>query len=111
MTAWRPADGWVAGHRSRVFAVSLSTAGLDRLANHVWAALEKSGDGTARRLAAGPDPGSIFYVATGTYSAAYTCNTWTAESLRVSGIPVTAGGGVFASQVIDQLQAPFVTPH
>lgn len=87
----------------QVFEVGLSTAGLDRLSNHLWAAFEKSGDGTLRRLAAGPEPGSAFYAATGTYSASYTCNTWTAESLRVGGIPVTPAGVVRASQVIDQL--------
>ena len=90
---------------AQVFDVSLPTAGLDPLSNHIWAALEKSGDGTPRRLAAGPDLGSVFYVATGTYSATYTCNTWTAESLRVGGIPVTSAGVVFASQVTDQLQS------
>jgi len=67
---------------AQVFELGLSTAGLDRLSNHLWAAFDKSGDGTPRRLAAGPAPGSIFYAATGTYSASYTCNTWTAECLR-----------------------------
>jgi uncharacterized protein DUF2459 len=100
---YRPPGDSRAG--AQVFEVGLSTAGLDRLSNHLWAALEKSGDGTPRRLAAGPDPGSVFYVATGTYSANYTCNTWTAESLRVGGIPVTPAGVVFASQVTDQLRS------
>ena len=90
---------------AQVFEVGLSTAGLDRLSNHLWAAFEKSGDGTPRRLAAGPEPGSVFYAATGTYSATYTCNTWTAESLRVGGIPVTPAGVVFASQLTDQLRS------
>jgi Protein of unknown function (DUF2459) len=90
---------------AQVFEVGLPTAGLDPLSNHIWTALEKSGDGTPRRLAAGPDPGSAFYVATGTYSASYTCNTWTAESLRIGGIPVTSAGVVFASQVTDQLRS------
>jgi hypothetical protein len=90
---------------AQLFEVGLPTAGLDPLSNHLWAAFEKSGDGMPRRLAAGPDPGSVFYVATGTYSATYTCNTWTAESLRVGGIPVTSAGVVFASQVTDQLRS------
>jgi uncharacterized protein (TIGR02117 family) len=90
---------------AQVFEVGLPTAGLDPLSNHLWAAFEKSGDGTPRRLASGPDPESVFYVATGTYSATYTCNTWTAESLRVGGIPVTSAGVVFAGQVTDQLRS------
>ena len=90
---------------AQVFEVGLSTAGLGRLSNHIWAAFEKSGDGTPRRLAAGPEPGSVFYGATGTYSATYTCNTWTAEGLRVGGIPVTPAGVVFGSQVTEQLRS------
>ena len=88
-----------------MFEVGLSTAGLDRLSNYIWAAFEKSDGGTPRRLAAGPEPGSVFYAATGTYSATYTCNTWTAEGLRVGGLPVTPAGVVFASQVTDQLRS------
>lgn len=88
----------------QVFEVNLSAAGLDRLSNHLWAAFEKSADGTPRRLAAGHEPGSVFYAATGTYSASYTCNTWTAECLRVAGLPVTPAGVVFASEVTNQLR-------
>lgn len=87
----------------QVFEVGLSTAGRDRLANHLWAAFEMSSDGIPRRLAAGPAPGSVFYAATGTYSATYTCNTWIAECLNVGGAPVSPAGVVFASQVTDQL--------
>lgn len=90
---------------AQVFEVGLPMAGLEPLSNYLWAALEKSGDGTPRRLAAGPGPGSVFYVATGTYSASYTCNTWTAEGLRAGGVPVTSAGVVFASQVTDQLRS------
>ncbi len=89
---------------AEVFEIGLPTAGLDPLSNHLWAALEKSGDGTPRRLAAGPQPGSVFYGATATYSASYTCNTWTAECLRVGGVPVTSAGVVFAGQLTDQLR-------
>lgn len=90
---------------AQVFEVGLPTAGLDPLSNHLWAALEKSGDGTPRRLAAGPHSGSVFYGATATYSASYTCNTWTAESLAVGGVPVTSAGVVFSGQLTDQLRS------
>ena len=88
---------------AQVFELGLSRAGLDRLSSHLWAAFDRSGDGTPRRLAAGPAPGSVFYAATGTYSSSYTCNTWTAEALRVGGAPVTPSGVVFAGQLTDQL--------
>ncbi len=90
---------------AQVFEFGLPTVGLKRLSDHIWAAIEKSSDGTPRRLAAGPHPGSVFFAATGTYSATYTCNTWTAESLRVGGVPVTSAGVVSASQVTDQLRS------
>lgn len=90
---------------AQVFELRLSAAGLDRLSNYLWAAFEKSGDGTTRRLAAGPVAGSAFYAATGTYSSSYTCNTWTAEGLRVGGVPVTPTGVVFAGQLTDQLRS------
>jgi uncharacterized protein (TIGR02117 family) len=99
----RPPQDLLAG--ADIFEVGLSAAGFDRLVNYVWAAFDKSADGMLRRLAAGPSRDSVFYAATGRYSAAYTCNTWTAEALHVSGIPVTAVGVVFAGQVIDQMQA------
>ena len=89
--------------RAQVFELGLSTAGLDRLSGYFWTAFEKSGDGTLRRLASGPGPGSVFYAATGMYSSTYTCNTWTAEGLRVGGVPVTSAGVVFVSQLTDQL--------
>ena len=90
---------------ARVFELSLSTAGLDRLSNYLWAAFEKSGERSPRRLADGPEPGSVFYAATGTYSATYTCNTWTADGLRAGGIPVTPAGVVFVSELTDQLRS------
>ena len=90
---------------AQVFELRLSTAGLDRLVNYLWAAFEKSADGMTRRLAAGPGAGSIFYAATGTYSSSYTCNTWTAEGLRVAGVAVTPSGVVFAGQLTDQLRS------
>jgi uncharacterized protein (TIGR02117 family) len=90
---------------AQIFRIGLTTAGLQRLSSYLWAAFETSGDGTPRRLAAGPGPGSAFYAATGTYSAAYTCNTWTAEGLRAGGVPVNPAGVVLAEHVTDQLRS------
>jgi uncharacterized protein (TIGR02117 family) len=90
---------------AQVFELGLSTAGLARLSSYLWAAFEKSADGTPRRLAAGPAAGSVFYAATGTYSSSYTCNTWTAEGLRVGGVRVAPTGVVFVGQLTDQLHS------
>ena len=60
-------------------------------------------NGTPGRIGTGPYPQSVFYASTGTYNLGHTCNTWTAEALRVAGLPVNAAGVVFAGQVLDQL--------
>lgn len=49
-------------------------------------------------LGRGPLPGSRFYASTGHYSAVHTCNTWTLAALEYAGLPVRAGGVLFASQ-------------
>jgi uncharacterized protein (TIGR02117 family) len=50
-------------------------------------------------LGPGPLPGNRFYAAAGHYSAVHTCNTWTVAALQYAGLPVRAGGVLFASQV------------
>jgi len=90
------------GAGATVFAIPVSQAGLDRLSQFVWASIEKDRQDLPRRLGDGPYPGSGFYASGLTYSLTDTCNTWTAEALRVSGLPVSASGVVFAHEVVDQ---------
>jgi uncharacterized protein (TIGR02117 family) len=52
--------------------------------------------------AAGPYEGSLYFSATGRYSALHTCNTWVAESLRAAGLPVRSRAVIFAGQVWSQ---------
>jgi hypothetical protein len=80
-----------------------------RLSHWLWNELAKDAAGQAQRIAAGPYPQSIFYAATGSYDPSHTSNTWTAEALRIAGLPVNAAGVVFADQVTAQL-ASFATP-
>jgi hypothetical protein len=61
--------------------------------------------GILERVGTGPYPQSVFYASAGTYNLSHTCNTWTAEALRVAGLPVNAAGVVFAGQVLGQLPA------
>ena len=91
------------------FVVFVSRQGVARLSRWLWNELAKDAAGQAQRIAAGPYPQSVFYAATGSYDASHTCNTWTAEALRVAGLPVNAAGIIFADQVTAQL-APFATP-
>lgn len=89
---------------SSVFTIRVSREGLDRLAQFLSDYLEKDPALVPRRIGDGPYRGSAFYAAIGTYSLGNTCNTWTAEALRVSGLPVTAAGVVFAHDVVAQVR-------
>jgi len=92
------------GAGATVFAIPVSQAGLDRLSQFIWASLENDRQNPPRWLGDGPYPGSGFYASGLTYSLTDTCNTWTAEALRVSGLPVSASGVVFAHGVTDQVR-------
>jgi uncharacterized protein (TIGR02117 family) len=93
---------------ANAFAVSVSRDGAERLSQFLWGYLAKSAAGRPRRISAGPYPGSVFYVSTGTFDLAHTCNTWTAEALRAAGVPVISAGVVSADQLLDQLPPPAV---
>ncbi len=86
-----------------VVALPVTETGLDRLAAHL--AVELREDGQIRRLADGPYPGSRFYATPRRYSAAYTCNTWTADALQVAGTGVAAAGVLFAGQLMARARA------
>ena len=83
-----------------VVALPVAEDGLDRLAAHLAAELREGGQ--VRRLADGPYPGSRFYATSRRYSAAYTCNTWTADALQIAGTGVAASGVLFAGQLMDR---------
>lgn len=88
---------------SNVFSIPASQEGIEHLSRFLWDYLVADAETSPRRIGTGPYPQSIFYASAGTYNLGHTCNTWTAEALRVAGLPVTASGVVFASQVLDQL--------
>jgi uncharacterized protein (TIGR02117 family) len=88
---------------SNAFVIPVSPDGVQRLSQFLWGYLAMDKEGSPRRLSTGPYPQSLFYASTGTYDLGHTCNTWTAEALRVASLPVSAAGVVFAGQVLDQL--------
>jgi len=94
---------------SNAFAVPASRVGMERLSQVLWNYLAVEKEGHPLRVATGPYPRSFFYTSTGTYDLGHTCNTWTAEALRVAGLPVSTAGVVFAGQVLDQLR-PLLEP-
>jgi uncharacterized protein (TIGR02117 family) len=82
-----------------VAVLHVSRAGLDRIEAAIWREFERSAADEPILLADGPYPGSVFYAARDTYWGLYTCNTWTAETLREGGLPIPATGVLFAGQV------------
>jgi len=88
---------------SNVFVLPAPPEGIQRLTQFLWDYLAVDKEGPPRRIGTGPYPQSVFYASTGTYNLGHTCNTWTAEALRIAGLPVSAAGVVFAGQVLDQL--------
>jgi uncharacterized protein (TIGR02117 family) len=91
---------------TNTFVIHISRDGVERLSQFLWDDLAKEQEKIPRRISSGPYPQSDFYASTRTYDLGHTCNTWTAEALRVAGLPVSAGGVVFAAQVLGQLE-PF----
>jgi uncharacterized protein (TIGR02117 family) len=96
-----PADAF---GREHVVALPLTVTDRARLEAFLWSYLYKGANGQAQVLGPGPYPGSLFYAAAGTYDAAFTCNTWTADGLHLADLPVSADGVVFAGQVMSRVR-------
>jgi uncharacterized protein (TIGR02117 family) len=85
---------------ANVVALHVSRTGLQRIEARIWQEFEFPPAGKPVPLARGPYPGSAFYAARDTYDGFYTCNTWTAETLRSGGLPVPVTGVLFSGQVM-----------
>jgi len=111
---------------SEVIAVKVPRDGALRAQGFVWHALTDAEESVLRlRDAAhrgpvgipGPYEGSSFFDSRGRYSAAHTCNTWAAEVLAQSGVPVGSGEIVFAGPLwrrlerIEEVQGAAVKQH
>ncbi len=82
----------------------ISSAGTHRLDVFLDGYLQKDGRGEPVSVQPGPMPNSEFFASTGTYDAFHTCNTWTVEALRASGLPVSDSGIIFARQVMSEIR-------
>jgi hypothetical protein len=87
-----------------VVALHVSRAALARIEAALWQEFETTQNGEPVRLADGPYPGSVFYAARDTYDLFFTCNTWTASTLREGGLAVPATGLLFADQVMGMVR-------
>jgi uncharacterized protein (TIGR02117 family) len=88
---------------ANVVRLRVSTLQAQEARDFVWNSLVKA-NGAVRFYAKGPYEESLYYSAVPTYSAVYTCNTWVAEALRTSGLPIHSVGVVFAAQLWTQVR-------
>lgn len=95
-----PALAWGAGH---VVGLHASHAEIVRLNRVLWADFVHK-EGRPVRLERGFYPGSAFYAATPRYDLLFTCNTWTNAVLHEAGLPIGAGGVIFASTTMDDVR-------
>jgi len=73
-----------------VVALQVGRSGLGGLQRYLRDSVQDTAGGEPVRLGEGPYPGSLFFAATGTYDAFFTCNTWTAGALQAAALPVDA---------------------
>jgi uncharacterized protein (TIGR02117 family) len=99
ITALRATPEQAFGQHS-VVALRVSRTGLERIEAAIWHEFELSPVNEPAKLADGPYPGSVFYAARDTYFGLYTCNTWTAETLRTGGLPMPVARVLFSGQVM-----------
>ncbi len=85
-----------------VVVLQVSARGLARLTDFIAGSFDRAPDGALRPITGEPSADNLLYASTRTYSAGYTCNTWTAEALQTAGLPVHADSVVFADEVADQ---------
>lgn len=83
-----------------VVTLAIARPQLEALERFLASYLVTDRAGQPLRLADGPYAGSLFFASDATYDAFHTCNTWTAESLRAGGYPVSSTLVIFASQVM-----------
>jgi hypothetical protein len=87
---------------ANVIEIRLTKAQMRAAQDYVGDTLKSGDDGQPRVDAAGPYEGSLFLTSARRYSAANTCNTWVAKTLRAAGMPVHTVGVAFAGQIWSQ---------
>lgn len=100
----------IAGDPRRQFAgrelieVRLAEHGYRQLLGFVAARFARSAQGALLVLGPGQYAESRFYRAEGSYTLLYTCNTWVAEALAISGCPLAFASAATAGQVMARLR-------
>lgn len=73
--------------------------GSRSLSAHIWKDIVKDASGKPKLIAHSHDPAGLFYEAHSEYNLLHTCNTWVAEALHDSGLPVSGDNVIFSGQV------------
>ncbi len=102
-----PVTAYGAAH---TMTIDLPPGGAHRLSAFIWATFRRDGAGEPVKAGPGGFPGSVVYASAQGYALSHTCNTWSAEALAASGLPVRPAGIIFSSQVDAEAQPLAVRP-
>ncbi len=86
-----------------VVSLRLSAEQMRVLQSFIWKSFLTEND-TLTVYRNGPYENSLYFLATSMYSAFHTCNTWGAEALHMSGLPIHSTGVIFAGQLWSQVR-------
>lgn len=87
---------------SEVIPVKVSLRGLDSVINSIISSFKKV-QGKPISLGQGLYGDSRFYEAKGSFSLAFTCNSWTAQVLKSGGLPMRSSWTFTAGQVMSDV--------
>jgi hypothetical protein len=82
----------------------LPPGGSRALSAYIWTDLAKDPAGKPELVAHSENPSGLFYAAQSEYNLFHTCNTWIAETLQASGLPISGDDVIFSSQVMSRVR-------
>ncbi len=94
---------------SEIITVTVTADGYRNLLAFIAAAFARSADGALEDLGPGLYGHSRFFRANGRYHAFYTCNTWMADAIAASGVPISSSLALTTNTVMSRLRASGAT--
>lgn len=89
---------------SDIIEITVTETGYRRLINFIAETFVRSSQGALQPIEPGAYDDSWFYRAQGSYFAFYTCNTWVAEAVEISGFPISSILALTAEDVMSRLR-------
>jgi len=96
---------------SESIEIGVSSAGLQRLLDHLRSGHELDDAGRPMTLGPGLYGHSRFYASRERFHLFKTCNVWVATALQAAGVPVTPAAAITASRLMAQLRPLAQVPH